>query len=80
MDELGAPWNLVRKIAHARGAAAQWDRAIELLGELALKRGELAPRVARIEATRLAELRGVMAPTVELKRSRRSRLEETASP
>ena len=26
-DDLEAPWNVIRQIAHAPGAAAQWERA-----------------------------------------------------
>lgn len=62
VDELEAPWNLVRQIAHAPGAAAQWERAHVLLAELVEKRVASAPRRASQEAARLKELRR-MAPS-----------------
>ncbi|WP_437276063.1 hypothetical protein WME90_33115 [Sorangium sp. So ce375] len=63
-DQLEAPWNAVRRIAHAPGAAAQWERAEQVLGELVEKRRATAPRRSRLEAARLEVLKR-MAPPME---------------
>ena len=63
-DQLEAPWNAVRRIAHAPGAAAQWERAEQVLGELVEKRRATAPRRSRLEAARLEALKR-MGPPME---------------
>ncbi|WP_437977232.1 hypothetical protein WMF11_09420 [Sorangium sp. So ce295] len=63
-DQLEAPWNAVRRIAHAPGAAAQWERAEQVLGQLVEKRRATAPRRSRLEAARLEALKR-MGPPME---------------
>ncbi|WP_437904929.1 hypothetical protein WME95_42135 [Sorangium sp. So ce327] len=63
-DELEAPRNAVRKIAHAPGAAAQWERAAQVLGAIVEKRRATAQRRSRLEAARLEALKR-MGPPME---------------
>ncbi|WP_437897172.1 hypothetical protein [Sorangium sp. So ce124] len=62
MDDLDAPWNLVRQVAHAPGPAARWKRAEQLLTQLIEKRAAKDPSGARGGRTRLERLIEAVEP------------------